>query len=199
MKKEVGQKKKVSSPLKKIIIKAPTHAFFIDDNGVSKKKGSFKKGRILIIDKSDKKEVKGQKLYRVKNISHDNIYIACSTQNCQVIKRSQLLSLAKSYLKCKELNKDLNVKLTIPEAASLIERKINLTLRDSYNPVNGLCYYDDDAFDNCDGFGYAKKSEPIEIVKGGVEEFYEVKEAPKPKKRGSVSYRGNGEGIGFNQ
>lgn len=199
MKKVEGKNKKASNSLKRIIIKAKTHAFFIDDNGMPVKKGDFKKGRILFIDKSDVKEVKGQKLNRVKNVSHDSIYILCSTKNCEVFKKKHLLSLAKSYLKCKEIKKDINVKLTIPEAASLIERKIKLTLQESDNPKNGLCYYDDDAFDNCDGFGYIKKEKPIEVVKGGAEEFYEVKELPKPKKIGSVNYRGNGEGVGFNQ
>jgi len=193
MKTEANEKPKGK---KKVILKAKTHAFYCTVDISPVKKGSFKKGKILLIDTNDTKELSGKKLYKVSGLSHDNIYIHCGKKNCETLKKKHILSLAKNYLKKKDSEKDITLKLTLPDAASIIQRKIDIKLNDEENPVNGLCFYEEDAFDNCDGFEYKKKKE-IVLEKGGGEELYEKQDLPKKKVRCNYSLRGNGDGIGF--
>ena len=194
--KQTGTKNKTK--IQKVILKRKTTAYYFGENGEPVRKGGFNKGKILEIDTSDSKTIKGRKVYRVLSVSHENIYILCSKANCERLKQKHINSLAKKLLNKKERENDFKLKLSFPEAVTLIEKKINVTLADSNNPENGLSYYEEEAFDNCDGFGYKKSTKSI-LRKGGLDEFYEEENLPQKKIRGTYSIKGSGDGIGFNQ
>lgn len=108
-------------------------------------KGGFRAGKLLKIDLAKSVQVGGNKFYLVVNVKHENIYIHLAKGDFKPLKFSN--------------------KLVQSGNANAMKKAVEIVVAKTETPkssADGLCEYDDAAFDGDDGFVFVH-DEPEEM------------------------------------
>lgn len=130
---------------RRVILVKDTIAYYLCPTNALIVKGGFRAGKLLKIDLAKSVQMGGSKFYLVTNVKHENVYVHLAKGDFKPLKFSG--------------------KLLKSGNAGAMQKAVAVVVSKTETPkssADGLCHYDDAAFDGDDGFVFVHE-DPEEL------------------------------------